>query len=106
MLICDVSLQSNNNVIIDTMKTLADFKRRIQTGVKIHTVWNNRGQLIDRGVREIKTVQSNSFSILTEKEGKQVESWVNYPKASEIQFEGETANIFQDGKIILTYTFI
>ncbi len=87
------------------MKTLADFKRRTQPGVQIHTVWNNKGQLVDRGIRTIKTVQSNMFSILTEKDGQQVESWVNYPKASEIKFEGETANIFQDGKLILTYTF-
>lgn len=87
------------------MKTLADFKRRTQPGVQIHTVWNNRGQLVDRGVRTIKTVQSNMFSILTEKDGKQVESWVNYPKAKDIEIIGETANIFQDGKLILTYTF-
>ena len=85
------------------MKTLSDFKRKIQTGVKVHTVWYNKGQAIDKGIREVKTVQSNSFSLLTGEN----ESWLEFPKAKDITIiNKDTINIYQQGNLTIIYTFV
>ncbi len=79
------------------MKTVADFKRRLKPGVNIHTIYHqasagrdDKGQIIlkdeDRGIRLVNIVQSNSFTLLTEKDGKKIDSWMTYPKATEVKF--------------------
>ena len=45
------------------MKTLADFKRKIQLGVKIDTY--NHFTKKEMGIREISIVQSKLFAIAT-----------------------------------------
>jgi len=81
------------------MKTLADFKKRIQKGVKLACIFhqasagrdeNGQIKLIDedRGTREVNIVQTNSFTLLTPQKPeliKLVDSWLSYPKASEIK---------------------
>ena len=91
------------------MKTLADFKRRIQLGVNIDTKYPNGFEL---PTREVSIKQSNSFALKTEMNvGNSDNSWMEYPKASMIEFPTENqATIFWDTRNgreeCLTYTFV
>jgi len=91
------------------MKTLADFKRRIQLGVKVDTKYPNGFEM---PAREVSIKQSNSFAFKTaKKDGTFDNSWMEYPKASMIEFPTENqATIFwdtRDGREeCLTYTFV
>ena len=97
------------------MKTLTDFKKRIQIGAKVACTYHqetkkdaNGKQLVgedgrairyalDRGVREVSQVQTNAFTLKTTKtDGSIVDSWCHYPKASQCTFE--------DGKITINET--
>ena len=106
------------------MKTLSDFKKRLKVGVKLgainHTNFGGRdenGNVIyndfDFGVRELSIVQSNSFAFKTIRtDGKIVDSWCSYPKASNVKINNENSiTIFEENREkvltpILTYTFI
>lgn len=110
------------------MKTIADFKRRLKPGVKLHSVFHqlatgrdDKGELIfgdqDKGVRVVSIVQSNSFALKTKQtDGKEVDSWINYPKSAECKFLGDnTIQILtpdfrvRDKEVLIpciTYTFI
>jgi len=80
------------------MKTIADFKRKIVLGAKVHTIYHQQSNgrdengkiiLIDKelGEREISIVQTNSFALKTIKsDGKVTDSWCNYPTKKEIKF--------------------
>lgn len=86
------------------MKTLADFKRRLKVGVLLETE-SRYGHL---GVRPISVVQSNAFALKTiNKEGKESDSWCQFPKASDFEIEDEnTVLILQNGNPVLRYTFV
>jgi hypothetical protein len=110
------------------MKTITEFKNRLHKGVRLHTIYHqfaigrdNEGNLIfadqDRGVREVNIVQSNAFTLLTEHEGKTIDAWLYYPKASECTFpDKNTITIYdydfrvREGERPLipcvTYTFV
>lgn len=104
------------------MKTLADFKKRLKVGVKLHAVnhqgfggRDEQGNIIykdwDFGIREISIVQSNSFALKTNRDGKFIDSWCGYPKAKELIINNENSvTILEEtnGKLepILTYTFV
>lgn len=98
------------------MKTVADFKRALKVGTKVHSIHHmcfggrdEKGQPIwvdqDKGVREVSIVQSNSFALKTQhkeptygkdefgnriKTGetttKMVDSWCSWPKATDCEF--------------------
>lgn len=90
------------------MKTLSDFKKRLSPGVKLATEHAKFGQL---GVREIERVQSNAFTLLTDKNGEMVESWCYFPKASDFEvLNKDTALIYWGSgngrELILTYKFV
>lgn len=90
------------------MKTLSDFKKRIQVGVKVHTVNFNYG---DFGIREITVKQSNGFAVATHRDGKIVNSWCHFPKASDLEIvDADTVIIFWEvagrREAILQYRFI
>lgn len=91
------------------MKTLADFKRRIQVGVELETIHAKYGSM---GVRPVSIVQSNSFAMKTKKtDGTTSDSWCDYPKAKNFEAVDEnTANIYWETKngreLILTYKFV
>lgn len=76
------------------MRTLADFKRAIEVGTK----WEGFNYLYNRsmGVREVSKVKSGKFSFRTIREsGEIVDSWMDFPKASEIEFkEGDMVTIY------------
>jgi hypothetical protein len=107
------------------MKTLADFKKRMQVGMKLHGVNHNmfigrdeNGGVIygnmDLGIREVSIKQTNSFAFKTTRtDGKVVDSWCEYPKASEVVINDSnsitifvTDSVSKQRKPILTYTFI
>jgi hypothetical protein len=83
------------------MKTIADFKRSLTVGSKLHSIFHQaslgrdaQGQIIlgdeDKGIREVSIVQSNSFALKTvNREGKTVDSWMSYPKKDECKFLDE-----------------
>lgn len=92
------------------MKTLADFKRRIQLGVKIEAIYASGLELPPR---EVTIKQTNSFALKTIKtNGEVVDSWMHYPKASMIEFPSPNeATIFWDTRDggreeCLTYKFL
>lgn len=99
------------------MKTLADFKRKLQPGVKISTLlyhMNPNGEyflFIDYGERPVLKAQSNGCYLLTEgndEDGNPIrrEYWLEYPKAADFTaIDDSTAEIkFSFGKLI--YKFI
>jgi len=111
------------------MKTLADFKKRIQSGIKLHCIFHQasggrdeNGKIIlideDRGTREIKTVMTTQFTLLTPKKEDPTiltESWLSYPKASEFKIVDQDTVTFyaqdfreRETKLIpiLTYKFV
>ena len=62
---------------MQTINTLADFKRAIKVGAKVHTMHHKFG---DMGVRTISIAQSNSFALATN-------------RIELIDVEAQTANI-------------
>jgi hypothetical protein len=111
------------------MKTIADFKRKLTIGAKIHTTFHQAfagrsesGEYLlkdeDKGIREVSIVQSNSFALKTIKtDGSIVDSWCNYPKKDEAVFLSDNSIqiLAPDFRIrnnesvlipILTYTFV
>lgn len=67
------------------MKTLADFKRRIKPGVKLHTIFHSMSGDIDKGIRPVTIVRTQNFALKTEQPDKIIDSWVNFPKANDFK---------------------
>lgn len=106
---------------MQTIKTVADFKRLLQLGVKVSCIFHmeragrdEAGAVfykdIDRGERECTIKQTNSFALKTWQESKQefVNSWCSYPKVSESKIVDNKITIFEEtregAKIpVLTY---
>lgn len=103
------------------MKSVADFKRKLTPGIKLHTVHHKefshrdgKGMPVwkdkDMGIAPVKRVMSTQFTILREKQGKEVESYMSYPKASEVEFNGNSIVIYEtytgEKTKLLTYTFV
>ena len=95
------------------MKTLSDFKKACKIGTLIHG--QHHGNAIcnpyDMGIRAISIVQSNSIAFATlQQDGKMVDSWISFPKASECTIKGDTINIFclVNGakRLLITYKLI
>ena len=91
---------------MQTINTVADFKRLLQIGVKVSCIFHmeragrdENGNVfykdLEREEREVTIKQSNSFALKTWKanENKFVNSWCSYPKASEV--------IIKDNKITM-----
>lgn len=62
---------------------------------------SNQG--IDTGVREIGKVQTNAVAFVRP-DGKL--SWLWWPKAKDVQVEGDSFTILKDGQPLLRYTFV
>ena len=110
------------------MKTVADFKRRIKKDVKLHCVYHQaakgrdeNGRLIltneDKGIRSVNIVQTNQFTLLTTKSnGDIVDSWINFPKASQCKIIDENTIMYLEPDFrdrekevlipLLTYKFV
>lgn len=102
------------------MKSVADFKRLVQVGTVIesifHMVFKGRGEenkpIYENGpmlTRTISIRQTNSFAIKTLKGEKWEDSWCTYPKASECEFKDNRIIIYEtnnQGRFpVLTYWF-
>lgn len=110
------------------MKTLADFKRRIQLGVKLHGIFHrkfkehdpeNPLRIVycdeDKGIREVSIVQSNAFALKTPSTGQTapfVNSWMHYPPAKMFKVIDDNTIQFMEpdveNKLIpfITYKFV
>ena len=87
------------------IKSLADFKKTIKVGMKIHTIWHqwkwttgeNGYCIFEEKVsesREISIIKSNQFAIKTPKsDGTFVDSWMLHPKASECTIKDNSITI-------------
>ena len=62
---------------------------------------SNQG--IDTGVREIGKVQTNAVAFVRP-DGKL--SWLWWPKAKDVQVEGDSFTILKDGQPLLRYSFV
>lgn len=93
------------------IKNISNFKRILKKGLKIETIYhqkfNGRDEkdlpiYIDenKGVREVSIVQSNSFALKTyhhfgDKKGETYDSWLDYPKASEVIINKNQITVLQ-----------
>jgi len=112
------------------MKTVADFKRALKVGTKVHGVYHagskldESGKVIrladglpeytdtDLGDSEITIVQSTQFAIKRVwGDGVTRDSWCKFPKASECEIKENSITIYEQndrrGRVpILTYTIL
>lgn len=113
------------------MKTVSDFKKAIKVGTILHTIYHvetkrdEAGNVIrledgypaltdkDLGTAPVTIVQSTQFAIeRTKKDGTKADSWMQYPKASLSQVNGNSITIFEEDyyhrgrTAILTYTIV
>lgn len=97
------------------MKTVADFKRKMQVGAKVNSqlfrkqIDGSFAQINDITNRECVISQSNSFALTFEKtDGTKEKSWCDWPKAKEFTpIDENTAQvIFWEGTGKLIYQFI
>jgi len=79
------------------MKTLADLKRVLTVGQKVILKERNKKEINQE--KEVVKVQSNAWVFKTEKVAR---SWLQFPKASLIEFDGKTIKIYATGKRTLT----
>jgi len=86
-----------------TFKSLADMKRKLKVGMRFKV--DNLLFPSASGDREISRAQGNALaSWFTKPDGTRDETWVTYPKASEIRFEGERIVFLSaDGSIAFVY---
>jgi len=96
---------------MQTINTVADFKRLIQIGVKVgcifHMERNGRDEVgnvtykdLEREEREVTIKQTNSFALKTWQETKQkfVDSWCSYPKATEVIIKDNKITILEQNR--------
>lgn len=91
------------------MKTLADLKRKMVKGSVWHAFHALHGN--DMGVREVSRVNSQCVYFWTERDGRRFESRFDWPKSSELEFEGNSVKVIHetkyDGSVhYLTYTAV
>lgn len=71
-----------------TFKTLAEFKRVLAVGDKLHCM--NHVLNKDMGIREVSIKQSNMFALKTPNtNGGFQDQWLEYPKASSVRIEND-----------------
>lgn len=102
------------------MKTVADFKRKAVVGSKWHCVFHQKHdgrdpetgfmKIIDedKGIREVSKQCTVHIAFkTTHKDGKVVDSFLQYPKAKDVKFiDEDTMQVYEDGRLLLTYTFV
>ena len=83
------------------MKNLAELKRTLKIGDKIKTLGNSHGKWIG-DISVITKIQSNGFYI--DREGEN--SWLEYPKASQVYFESANVFLFELGYFFAKYEIV
>lgn len=70
---------------------LSQFKKSLKVGMMVHCYHHHYG---DMGIRPLVRVQSNAFALKTVRTtGEEVESWCQFPKASECDFNENSMTI-------------
>ena len=71
------------------MKTLADLKRNANkyTWALTKNSWYETIPDFQAQPRKVATIQSSKFSLLTLKNGVESESWIDWPKAGELEIK-------------------
>lgn len=83
------------------MKTLAQLKRdlaKAKTLTMTNCTFTNRLLGLEREIAHIDTVQFSLWTI--NKEGKKVKSYMYFPKASSLEYEGNEFRIIEGNDII------
>lgn len=111
------------------INTLADFKKAINVGTKLNTIWHQysatkgeNGYLIfeshTKENDEVSIVKSTQFAVKRKKkDGTFIDSWMQFPKASECTFNDNSVTINDETMInfetrekkvlpFMTYTLI
>jgi len=111
------------------MKTVSDFKKALQVGTQVHTIFHceakrdETGNVLrnpdglpvytdkDLGTAPITIVQTTQFAVQRNYKGTPTDSWCKYPKASECEVKENSITIFEDndrrGRVkVLTYTIL
>jgi len=95
---------------LETIKSLADFKKLLIIGAKVHCIFHqsfngrdeNKNCIYkdeDKGTRPVSIKQTNSFALKTTKtDGEEVNSWCSYPKASECIIKDNQLTILQENR--------
>lgn len=98
------------------MKTVTDFKRKIQIGVELETLYhkqwagndyygNPKYQTVNLGIAPVSIVKRK-------RNGECTDSWINFPKASECKIvDPSTIEIYERNnkeelELVLTYKFV
>ena len=76
------------------MKTLADFKRAMPLGAEVNLKYRY-GKPVDEK-RVVGKVQSNSMAFFKGENNKTL-SWLDWPKATLLEFDGKVAKIYEPG---------
>jgi hypothetical protein len=88
----------------------AQFKKLITLGTNVKAINHHPVLGKDFGIRKVSIVQTNSFALSTTLgDGNVVDSWLQYPKASEVIVKDNTLYIYNDekkDKLILTYQIL
>jgi hypothetical protein len=117
-------MQTQTNLTIVPIKSLAEFKKAIQLDVAVHTIFhmqfNGRDSeqkpvytTEDKGIRKVSVKQTNAFALKTTiAEGETVDSWCDYPKASECEVKDGKLLIYEEDQrenkrtLVLTYAIL
>jgi hypothetical protein len=107
---------------LQEIKTLAEFKRKLTLNTEVHTIFHQNPigrdtegksiyNSIDKGIRKVSILQTNCFALATEKEGKIIDSFCYFPKATNVTINDNKINIFEQLKngdkiLLLTYSII
>jgi len=112
------------------MKTVSDFKKALQVGTQVHTIFHCEAKRVetgnvlrdpdglpvytdkDLGTAPITIVQTTQFAVeRIWRDGTKKDSWCKFPKASECEVKENSITIFEDndrrGRVkVLTYTIL
>ena len=83
------------------VKTFAQLKRDLKLGTKVQQIENEFWGSTNDSIREISIVQTNAIAFKTIKDGKEIASWLWYPKkASDVIYKGNVFTFMIHGKRI------
>ncbi len=101
MNIFDYLNENINNISAAVKKSFAQLKRDLQPGVQVKTVINNCKPEFNNEIRKISKVQTNAICFECIRNGKQVNSYLHYPKAKNIKYTNNIFCIYDDDKQLL-----
>jgi hypothetical protein len=85
------------------MKTIAEWKRRLQPGVQVKQIWNSREGDVSH-VFTLEKVQSNGFWAMHSDQTRR--AWSNFPKRGEIEFTEQGWCRIEDSRKIAEYVWV